>query len=477
MLCPFVARQANYFDAGTGKGSVVNDTVSQNDISSKYPGFYTDSGSKLVGSRYSLSGKTAKACTWRPNTNYAYRAMTADQAKTYCETYSGSQASAAKYHYAALEQVDYPSANLLTIASEPMAEATEPTTEATEPTELQPVYGDVNADGECSFLDIVMLQRWLHGVGSLTDGEAADLNADGCADVFDLALLKRAVLHPQEDTTEPMTEPVTEAPTEAATEAPTEPKNSYEPDGFQFSGRVFLVGDSTVCDYDDNTSKSLDRCGWGMKLAEQYSGVTVTNLALSGRSSRSFLTEQNYQTLKNSLGKGDYLFIQFGHNDEKTNEAQYPGLGTYPGLDWNTLDNTGKDAHGRYSYEYLLTAYYINLAKNKGAVPVLVTPITRLNLDGTPNYQQHTAYQQGMQQIGQNYNVAVIDMTSLTTQLYTNLYNYGGLNETKKLHCYTDAAHTTLDYTHLSSAGAWKIAQMIAEQTKEAGLTIGNAVK
>ena len=98
------------------------------------------------------------------------------------------------------------------------------------------------------------------------------------------------------------------------------------------------------------------------------------NLALSGRSSRSFLAEQNYQTLKSSLGKGDYLFIQFGHNDEKTDESVYPGLGTYPNLDWSTLDTSGKDSQGRYSYEYLLTAYYINLAKNKGAVPVLVTP-------------------------------------------------------------------------------------------------------
>ena len=107
------------------------------------------------------------------------------------------------------------------------------------------------------------------------------------------------------------------------------------------------------------------------------------NLALSGRSSRSFLSEQNYQTLKNSLGKGDYLFIQFGHNDEKTNEQQYPGLGTYPSLDWSTLDNTGKDSQGRYSYEYILAAYYINLAKNKGAVPVLETPITRRGAEQT----------------------------------------------------------------------------------------------
>ncbi|MBQ5533092.1 MAG: hypothetical protein IIU04_06035, partial [Bacteroidales bacterium] len=338
--------------------------------------------------------------------------------------------------------------------------------------------GDVNADGKTDILDVIALQKWILGIGHLENSEAADLNTDGSADVFDLGLLKRQIIVQQNaKPVEPATEPLTEPVTEPVTEAPVQSKSAYEPDGFQFSGKVFLVGDSTVCEYDANTSNSLDRYGWGMKLAEQYNGVSVTNLALSGRSSRSFLNETNYQTLKNTLGKGDYLFIQFGHNDEKTDEAQYPGLGTYPGLDWNTLDNTGKDAQRRYSYEYLLTAYYINLAKNKGAVPVLVTPITRRGGDGRPNYQQHTAYQQGMLTLAKNYSVPVIDMTELTTQLYTNLYNAGGANETAKLHCYTDATHTTIDNTHLSSAGARKLAQMIAEQTRQLGLTISENIK
>jgi lysophospholipase L1-like esterase len=72
------------------------------------------------------------------------------------------------------------------------------------------------------------------------------------------------------------------------------------------------------------------------------------------------------------------------------------------------------------------------------------------------------------------YNVPVIDMTLLTTQLYTNLYNYGGADETAKMHCYTDTAHTTLDNTHLSNAGAYKIANMIAAETQKLGLAIGN---
>lgn len=79
--------------------------------------------------------------------------------------------------------------------------------------------------------------------------------------------------------------------------------------------------------------------------------------------------------------------------------------------------------------------------------------------------------------LGKNYNIPVIDMTALTTQLYTDFCNAGGANETAKLHCYTDAAHSTLDNSHLSGAGAQKLASMIAEQTKQLGLQIGEKAK
>ena len=78
-------------------------------------------------------------------------------------------------------------------AEEPTAEET--TVETTiPPTEPQIIVGDVNADGKCDVLDVVMLQKWLHCAGTLTSAEAADMNADGCVDVFDLALVKRELL-------------------------------------------------------------------------------------------------------------------------------------------------------------------------------------------------------------------------------------------------------------------------------------------
>ncbi|MBR7088556.1 MAG: GDSL family lipase, partial [Mogibacterium sp.] len=338
-----------------------------------------------------------------------------------------------------------------------------------------------NKDGRFNVSDLVTMQKYLFGAGELSDWQFADMDSDGRVDTFDLVLMRKLIVGTDFAAAPAMPEKTTTAVTTTAAAASTTTasavKNSYEPEDFKFSGKVYLVGDSTVCFYDENYSKPYDRYGWGMKLAEQYNGITVNNLALSGRSSRSFLAEQNYQTLRNSLGKGDYLFIQFGHNDEKTDEQQYPGLGTYPSLDWSTLDNMGKDSQGRYSYEYILAAYYINLAKNKGAVPVLVTPITRRGTDGQPNYQQHTPYQQGMINLGKQYNIPVIDMTAQTTQLYTSLYNYGGAAETAKLHCYTDTAKTTLDNTHLSNAGAYKIASMIADETKKLGLTLGELRK
>ena len=584
----------NYYNGGSGKGSVVNDTVSSNDISSKYPGQYTETGSTLTGSKYSLKGKTATVCNWRPSSNYSYSAKSAADAKSHCEKYSGTQSSASNMTYAAFAKAGYPSAGYTVAPSAKMDEhpiQTTATTTTTAPVttttaappadgelvhDLRPengaawsikqnfnsgdrvftdrdftyysipeilkgaelvltncdgkfidgkqaefvaaknmavytaidervenvpewlsdwqktsirmttsndltfvVYsrclrqgeritlgtngqssycvnytviaaehlGDVNKDSRFNIADLVMMQKYLLGAGGLDDWKFGDLTDDGRLDSFDMIMMRKQLIGTEFVETPALPEKATTVSTTALTTTTTatatsvtSSQNSYEPADFEFSGKIYLVGDSTVCFYYDNYSKPYDRYGWGMKLAEQYNGVTVTNLALSGRSSRSFLSESNYQTLKNSLGKGDYLFIQFGHNDEKTDESTYPGLGTYTGLDWSTLDSNGKDSQGRYSYEFILAAYYINLAKNKGAVPVLVTPITRRAADGQANYQQHTPYQQAMISLGQLYNVPVIDMTAKTTQLYTSLYNYGGAAETAKMHCYIDNA-------------------------------------
>lgn len=587
--------ESNYYDGGTGKGSVVNDGTSTSDISYKYPGAYTDSGSVLVNSNYSLTAQNAGACSWRPSSNYSYTAKTAADAKTYCTAYSGAQSTRSNMHYATFASVGVPAADYITAADaapEPISGnliqnltlvsaasyndwdindslavgdavfSDRDVTYATVPSLLlgaetimtscdakaatgtaatftagaditvytaldirvtnlpswlsgwtdtgmllvnssdvsfraysktyragetvtlgengqtqscvnyvvlaKKTVGDIDADGDVDIADVEMLRQYLVCSGSLTAPSAAELSGDGIITAVDLTILKQMLLTAQNA---PAVTTATTVSTTTTTTTTTTTQNSYEPSGFRFSGKVFLVGDSTVCEYDSNTTTSLDRYGWGMKLAEQFNGVTVRNLALSGRSSRSFLTENNYTTLCNEIGAGDYLFIQFGHNDEKTDESAYPGLGTYTGLDWSTLDSSGKNSSGQYSYEWILAAKYITMAQNKGALPILVTPITRRGSDGSANYSAHTAYQQAMIGIAAMYNIPVLDMTTETAELYTELYNSGGADATAAMHCLTGSG--TIDNTHLSGLGASTIANMIADDCSALGLSIG----
>lgn len=326
------------------------------------------------------------------------------------------------------------------------------------------ITGDVNADGKFDITDVVLLQKWLLAVPDthLADWKAADLCEDGRLDVFDLCMMKKELVNKQT---------VIDTPVE-----PTIPivTNTYESADFKFSGKVYIVGDSTVCNYDEAAQKNQNRCGWGMKLGEQYNGVTVTNLARAGRSSRSFLTENEYKTMCNSIGKGDYLFVQFGHNDEKTDDA---ARGTYPGLDFSTLDKDGKNSAGQYSYEWVILNKYVKVAQANGATVVLVTPVTRRGSNGAANYKSHVAYAEGLVKLGKEYNIPVIDMTTKTAELYTQLYSSGGADATAELHCYSDDTRTSIDNTHLSIKGCTIIADMIAEETANLNLKISEKLK
>lgn len=331
------------------------------------------------------------------------------------------------------------------------------------------IPGDTTCDQIVDVFDLLLLKRHIVNNNVLTGiaYEAADVNGSGDITIADAVRLQRWLLG--DDV--PLLV-YNSAETDASTDQPS--ANIYESDDFRFSGNVFIVGDSTVCNYNTETVESLNRYGWGMKLEENFNQVSVNNLALSGRSSRSFLTESNYTTLCNSIGKGDYLFIQFGHNDEKTDDA---ARGTYPKLDFSTLDSNGMNSSGQYSFEWIILNKYVRMAQNKGATAVVVTPVTRRASNGTANYSGHTQYTEGLLALGEQYGVPVIDMTSLTVELYTELYNNGGAEATAELHCYSDASQSSIDNTHLSSHGAELIAGMIADETDRLALKIAENLK
>ncbi len=327
------------------------------------------------------------------------------------------------------------------------------------------IPGDVNANQQVDSFDLNNMRQYLLGKYNLDTKaiQRADVNGDGTVNAQDVQRLQDWLLGKNVELV-------------VQTQTPDAPvvTNIYENADFVFSGNIYIVGDSSVCNYDETAQKNQNRCGWGMTLGQEYNGVAVTNLARAGRSSRSFQNDTEYETMCNSIGNGDYLFVQFGHNDEKTTDAE---RGTYPGLDFSTLDKDGKNASGQYSYEWTILNKYVKIAQAKGATVVLVTPVTRRGSDGTANYKSHTAYAEGLVALGKQYNIPVIDMTTQTTQLYTELYNQGGADATAELHCYADDTRTTIDNTHLSVKGCTLIAGMIAEETGNLNLKISEKMK
>ena len=228
---------------------------------------------------------------------------------------------------------------------------------------------------------------------------------------------------------------------------------------------LYLVGDSTVASFAD--SYFYPRYGYGTQLDNFLSEkVTVKNLALSGRSSKSFLIEANYTTLKNGLKEGDILVIGFGHNDEKSDDAERF-------TDAN-LSYTDPASFGYHLYEY-----YIKLARECGATPILCTPIVRAqSADNYSGSEGHVTangdYAQAIRDLGEATDTAVIDLTALTRAKYEEI----GFAEACYYHAVINGKYgadgtsivpdfATVDKTHLNIYGAKFVAYLLASEMKK----------
>ena len=231
--------------------------------------------------------------------------------------------------------------------------------------------------------------------------------------------------------------------------------------------KIYVVGDSTVCDYRPKLDDYyLPRYGYGTMLynfIDLTSEDQVVNLAISGRSSLSFLTENNYKTLTDNIGEGDYLIIGFGHNDEKSDDtARF----TDPNPDYETATN----ASGKPSFQYTLYENYVKLAKDKGATPILCTPIVRYAPTGEydgKSVAHITAdgdYPAAIKKLGTDTNTAVVDITAITKEYYKA---HG--DDAKYFHAYTtykesgsDKIPDGIDTTHINMYGAKMISYWFA---------------
>lgn len=211
--------------------------------------------------------------------------------------------------------------------------------------------------------------------------------------------------------------------------------------------KIYLIGDSTC---HTNTKETYPQHGWGQVFSafinENYE---VINLAENGRSSKSFLEEGLFKPCEENIEENDFLFIQFGHNDEKDDKKRHT------------------DSFSTYQ-QYLL--YYINVARKVNATPVLLSSIYRrhFNEDGTIKENCHLTYPKAMEELAKKENVIYIDMCELTKQMLIKL----GDEDSKELFMnfkeglYENYPEGKEDNTHLRYKGALKICEILINQIK-----------
>lgn len=205
---------------------------------------------------------------------------------------------------------------------------------------------------------------------------------------------------------------------------------------FAAAETVFLIGDSTVSKF----SPPDPRNGWG-QVFDQYfpTDVSVKDFAISGRSSKSFFDEGAWTPVAAAIKPGDYVFIQFGHNDEKRD------------IDRAT------DPFG--SYQQYLTRYIDDTLK-AGGIPVLITPVERGGLKPSTGPGSHGRYPEAALDLAKKKGVLSIDLTSLSAEYFRSL----GYTERLKLFI---ASIDGKDDTHFTPLGAQAIAKLVAGAVKK----------
>lgn len=294
---------------------------------------------------------------------------------------------------------------------------------------------------------------------------------------------------------------------------------------------IWVVGDSTVCDYakyDETTGEKTgvtdksyfyDRYGYATQFTNFLSDkVTVKNLALSGRSARSLILDENkvknlnltkqevleldynredlytdnYKKLVDEIKEGDYLVIGFGHNDEKFDDEL-------------RFSDASKSTDTLNSFKNILYEKYIKLAEENGATPILDTPIVRYtntldftgsnghvitltadNIDkfgsnGTSfkSLSGHSVgdvldYRQAILDLGEEKNVQTVDLTTLTASVYTAV----GAEEAQYFHAMTSGNSQTepnlasIDKTHINIYGAKEVAYLFVSEINSSNCTL-----
>ncbi|NCI51632.1 rhamnogalacturonan acetylesterase [Sediminibacterium roseum] len=222
--------------------------------------------------------------------------------------------------------------------------------------------------------------------------------------------------------------------------------------------KVWMIGDSTMCVYGPERSPLT---GWGMPFAMFFdSTVTVDNRARGGRSTRTFISENRWQPVADSLQEGDYLLIQFGHNDE-AKEEKYKDRYTTP-----------------EDYRRNLVRFIAG-ARNKKAFPVLITPVSRMRFDKDGKaLETHVEYSAIVMEVAKEQNVPVIDLDRKSRELMQKL----GPDASRLLFMQLEPGEHPFypegskDNTHFNELGARKMAEIVLAEIRAQRLELADRV-
>ncbi|QKJ29569.1 rhamnogalacturonan acetylesterase [Mucilaginibacter mali] len=218
---------------------------------------------------------------------------------------------------------------------------------------------------------------------------------------------------------------------------------------------VYMAGDSTMADKDVRT---YPETGWGMPFKFYFDKtVTVVNVAKNGRSTKSFITEGLWQSIVDKLKAGDYVLVQFGHNDE------------VPTKKTATTETEFHDNLVRYVTE----------TRAKQAIPILLTPVARRKFDANGKVQgTHDVYSEIVRKVAAEQKVPLIDhdresqalLQTLGPESSKLLYNHLQPGENPN---YPDGK---IDDTHFSETGARKMAQIVLNDIKALKLDLADRI-
>jgi lysophospholipase L1-like esterase len=217
---------------------------------------------------------------------------------------------------------------------------------------------------------------------------------------------------------------------------------------------IYIAGDSTVVDQDKEPWAA-----WGQMLPAFFkSDVVISNQAESGETIKSFVGERRLAKVMSTMQSGDYLMIQFGHNDQK------PGAGYVP------AETMFKD----------FLHSYIEQAHAKGAQVILVTPMNRRNFDDAGHIEQTLGdFPQAFHDVAAEEHLGLIDLNAMSKTLYESLGPDGTLHAFVHYpaNTFPDQADELKDNTHFNSYGAYLLAQAVVQSIKDQRLVLDKFLK